>query len=51
MQKSIPVLRARRDRRLTKQRNSSDRTRGVLLSVGMVLSIVLAVVIILGAFA
>ena len=47
----LPILRSRRERRLAKQRNSSNRTRGVLLGVGMIFSLVLAVVIILGAFA
>ncbi len=51
MPSTLPILRARRDRRLAKQRTSSDRTRGVLLTVGMVFSIVLAASILLGAFA
>jgi hypothetical protein len=51
MQKFLPVLRSRRERRLAKQRSSSNRARGVLLSVGMVFSIVLAASILLGAFA
>ena len=51
MPSTLPILRARRERRLAKQRTSSDRTRGVLLSVGMLLSLALAALIILGAFA
>ena len=51
MQKFIPILRSRRERRLAKQRTSSNRMRGALLSVGMVLSLLLAAIIILGAFA
>ncbi len=51
MQKYLPILRARRERRLEKQRKSSGRRRGILLGLGMILSPVLAVVIILGAFA
>ena len=51
MQKYLPILRSRRERRLAKQRTSSNRARGALLSVGMVFSIVLAASILLGAFA
>jgi membrane peptidoglycan carboxypeptidase len=51
MQKFLPILRSRRERRLAKQRASSNRARGALLSVGMVFSIVLAALILLGAFA
>jgi membrane carboxypeptidase/penicillin-binding protein len=51
MQKYLPILRARRERRLEKQRKSSGRRRGILLGLGMILSPVLAVAIILGAFA
>lgn len=51
MPSTLPILRARRDRRLAKQRTSSDRTRGVLLTVGMIFSIILAALILLGAFA
>ncbi|MBI5351867.1 MAG: transglycosylase domain-containing protein [Chloroflexi bacterium] len=51
MPSTLPVLRARRERRLTKQRTASNRVRSVLLSVGMVLSLLLALTIILGAFA
>jgi len=51
MQKFLPVLRSRRERRLAKQRISSSLTRTVLLGVGTVLSLLLAAFIILGAFA
>ena len=51
MPSTLPTLRARRERRLAKQRASSNRTRGALLSLGMILSILLAALIILGAFA
>ena len=50
-QRGASVLRTRRERRLAKQRASSSRMRGTLLSVGMVFSLVLAALIILGAFA
>ena len=51
MQKFLPILRSRRERRLAKQRTSSNRARSALLSVGMVFSIVLAALILFGAFA
>ncbi len=51
MQKFLPVLRARRERRLAKQRTASNRTRGALLTLGMILSLLLAALILLGAFA
>ncbi len=51
MQKFLPILRSRRERRLDKQRASSNRTRGVLLSVGILFSLLLAALIILSAFA
>ncbi len=51
MPSTLPVLRSRRERRLSKQRTSSNRTRGALLSVGMLLSLLLAALIIFGAFA
>jgi membrane peptidoglycan carboxypeptidase len=51
MQKFLPILRSRRERRLEKQRASSNRFRGVMLSAGMLLSLILGVLIILGAFA
>lgn len=51
MPSTLPILRSRRERRLEKQRASSNRTRGALLSAGMLLSLILAVLIILGALA
>lgn len=51
MQKYLPILRARRERRLDKQRKSSGRARGALLGIGMVFSLILAALILLGAFA
>jgi hypothetical protein len=51
MPSTLPILRSRRERRLEKQRASSNRFRGVMLSAGMLLSLILGVVIILGAFA
>jgi membrane carboxypeptidase/penicillin-binding protein len=51
MQKFLPILRTRRERRLAKQRISSNRARGVLLGFGMTFSLVLAALILLGAFA
>jgi len=51
MQKFLPILRSRRERRLAKQRTASNRARGALLSGGMLFSIFLAALILLGAFA
>ena len=51
MPSTLSTLRARRERRLAKQRTTSNRTRGALLSVGIVLSLLFAALIILGAFA
>lgn len=51
MPSTLPILRSRRDRRLEKQRASSSRMRGVLLSAGMLISLILGLLIILGAFA
>jgi|GEM_PF-6286378 len=50
-QRGASVLRARRERRLEKQRKSSGRARCALLGFGMVFSLVLAALILLGAFA
>jgi len=47
----LPVLRARRERRLEKQNKQSARTRGFVLSGGILISLLLGVVIIIGAFA
>ncbi|MBL8080526.1 MAG: transglycosylase domain-containing protein [Anaerolineales bacterium] len=51
MKELTPILRARRERRLNRQNQRSSRTRSVLLSVGMVFSIVLAVLIVSTALA
>ena len=50
MQKYLPVLRARRDRRLKKQDQKENRARGAILSGGIIFSLLLAVLIIVGAF-
>jgi membrane carboxypeptidase/penicillin-binding protein len=51
MSSTLPVLRARRERRLDKQKRSENRARGAILSGGIVLSILLGAAILLGAFA
>ncbi|MFN8384623.1 MAG: transglycosylase domain-containing protein [Anaerolineales bacterium] len=51
MPSTLPILRARRERRLEKQNKQSARARGAIISGGIVLSLFLAVGIILGAFA
>jgi membrane peptidoglycan carboxypeptidase len=51
MPATIPILRARRERRLSKQRASEARTRNAFLSVGMILSLFIAALIITSAFA
>jgi membrane peptidoglycan carboxypeptidase len=51
MPSTLPILRARRERRLDKQKRSENRARGAILSGGIVFSIILAAVILLGAFA
>lgn len=50
MPSTIPILRARRDRRIAKQRAGEARTRNALLSVGMILSLVIAASIVASAF-
>ena len=45
------ILRARRERRLARQRASAARTRNTFLSLGMILSLVTAALIITAAFA
>src|SRR5215216_2506969 len=50
MSSTIPILRARRERRLARQRASETRTRNTLLSAGMVLSLLIAALIIVAAF-
>ncbi|HEX5942867.1 MAG TPA: transglycosylase domain-containing protein [Anaerolineales bacterium] len=51
MPSTIPILRARRERRLARQRASEYRTRSTLLSLGMILSLLTAALIIVTAFA
>ncbi|MBE0669619.1 MAG: transglycosylase domain-containing protein [Anaerolineales bacterium] len=51
MPSTLPILRARRERRLEKQNQKSAQVRGAIISAGIVLSLLLAAVIILGAFA
>jgi membrane carboxypeptidase/penicillin-binding protein len=51
MKELTPILRARRERRLNRQNQRSSRTRSILLSVGMVFSILLAVLIVSSALA
>jgi membrane peptidoglycan carboxypeptidase len=50
MPSTIPILRARRERRLARQRASESRTRSTLLTAGMILSLSIAVLIITTAF-
>ncbi len=51
MPSTLPALRARRERRLEKQKKRSDRTRAALISLGMVVSLFLAALILISAFA
>ncbi|HLF75535.1 MAG TPA: transglycosylase domain-containing protein [Anaerolineales bacterium] len=51
MPSTRPILRARRERRLARQRASQARTRSILLSAGMFLSLLTAALIIATAFA
>ncbi|MCK6538671.1 MAG: penicillin-binding protein [Anaerolineales bacterium] len=51
MPSTIPILRARRERRIEKRRKNEARTRNVLLSAGMILSLFVAALIIATAFA
>src|SRR5688572_9075425 len=51
MPSTLPILRARRERRLAKQRANQNRTRNGLLSVGMILSLLIAAFILTIAFA
>ncbi len=50
MPSTIPILRAQRERRLTRQRLSENRKRNTLLSAGMILSLLVAALIITTAF-
>ncbi|MBX3036384.1 MAG: transglycosylase domain-containing protein [Anaerolineales bacterium] len=51
MHSTLPILRARRERRLNQQNKNSNRGRGFVLGIGIILSLILGAVIILGAFA
>lgn len=51
MPSTLPILRARRERRLNRQKQSENRARGFILSGGILLSILLGAAILLGAFA
>ncbi len=51
MPSTLPVLRARRERRLARQKQIETRVRNAILSGGITLSIFLATAILLGAFA
>ncbi len=50
MRNTIPILRARREKRLARQRAASNRTRSTVLSLGMVLSVILAALILISAY-
>jgi membrane peptidoglycan carboxypeptidase len=51
MSSTIPILRARRERRLARQRASNVRKRSLLVSGGIILSLLSAALIIITAFA
>lgn len=51
MPSTLPILRARRERRLNQQNKNASRQRGFILSAGIILSLLLGLTIILGAFA
>jgi membrane peptidoglycan carboxypeptidase len=51
MQKFLPILRARRERRLAGQRAAANRTRGFVMTAGMVISVLLGALILMIAFA
>lgn len=51
MPSTLPILRARRERRLAKQHASDSRKRSLFVSAGMILSLVIAALIIVTAFA
>jgi membrane carboxypeptidase/penicillin-binding protein len=51
MPSTIPILRARRERRLARQHANADRRRNAFLSAGMILSLLIAALIITTAFA
>ena len=51
MPSTLPILRARRERRLARQRANQYRTRNAFLSLGMILSLLIAALILTAAFA
>jgi len=51
MPSTLPILRARRERRLAKQHASDSRKRSLFVSAGMILSLIVAALIIIIAFA
>lgn len=51
MPSTLPILRARRERRLEGQNKRSAQARGMIISVGIVISLLLASIIIVSAFA
>jgi membrane peptidoglycan carboxypeptidase len=51
MPSTIPILRARRERRIAKQQQSEARKRNAFLSAGMIVSLLIAALIIVSAFA
>ncbi|HJR81035.1 MAG TPA: transglycosylase domain-containing protein [Anaerolineales bacterium] len=50
MSSTIPILRARRERRLARQRANNTRKRSLFVSAGMLLSLLIAALIIVTAF-
>ena len=50
MPSTIPILRARRERRIAKQHKNEARTRNALLSAGMIVSLLVAALIVTSAF-
>ncbi len=51
MTPTLPILRARRERRLTKQKRNENRSRNALLGAGLILSMALGATLLLAAFA
>ncbi|MCZ2128117.1 MAG: penicillin-binding protein [Anaerolineales bacterium] len=51
MTSTLPILRARRERRLAKQKRNDNRSRGAALSVGLIVSMALGAALLLAAFA
>ncbi len=51
MPSTLPILRARRERRLAKQHASDSRKRSLFVSAGMIISLLIAALIIVAAFA